>query len=255
MEVTKKIIISIIFIIYITVLPCLASGQNAYDLLEEAKQNIDKNEMVEARKKINYIFRKKIKYLYVNAYDLRGQINYKEGKYKTAIKDYTKALNINPKDYTAYVGLGDIYLDLKNYDLAMKNYIYSIEIASTYDAYNGKGYIKLSYLNDIGGAIDDLTKAININPKREEAYINRGFAYYSNKNYKKAVIDFNQAKKLSSENPETYYYCAMCNMKLNSNKSVIINDLRKAKSLYIKSKNTDRISECYNLLLKMELNK
>ena len=100
-----------------------------------------------------------------------------------------------------------------------------------------------------------MTKAININPQKEEAYINRGFAYYSNKNYKKAVIDFNQAKILSSENPDTYYYCAMCNMKLNSNKSVIINDLHKAKNLYIKSKNTDKISECYNLLLKMESNK
>lgn len=184
---------------------------------------------------------------------MRGQINYKEGKYKAAIRDYKKALKFNSKDYIAYVGIGDVYLDLKNYDLAMKNYIYFIEITSTHEAYNGKGYIKLAHLNDISGAIEDLTTAINLNPKRDEAYINRGFANLNVKNYEKAIIDFSHAKKLSTKNPDVYFYNALCNIKLNSNLENITSDLYIAKDFYIKNQNIDKINECNNILLKLEL--
>ena len=109
MKISPKILIVFIFLLTLQhlVLPCSAKNKDNYILPEEIQNDIDKNELFEARKRVSYIFKKRIKYLYSSAYDMRGQINYKEGKYKAAIRDYKKALKFDSKDYIAYVGIGD----------------------------------------------------------------------------------------------------------------------------------------------------
>ena len=59
------------------------------------------------------------------------------------INDYNKAIELNPKDATAYVNRGIAYNALGNYQQA----------------------------------INDYNKAIELNPKDAEAYYNRGNAY------------------------------------------------------------------------------
>ena len=61
-----------------------------------------------------------------------------------AIKDYTKAIELDPRDTHAYYNRGNTYYKKGQYDQAIKEY----------------------------------TKAIELNPKLAEAYDDRGFAYF-----------------------------------------------------------------------------
>ena len=53
--------------------------------------------------------------------------------------------------------------------------------------------------------IENLTKAIELNPKDANAYYKRGTAYYKLKEYDKAIADYNRAIELDPKNAETSY--------------------------------------------------
>ena len=55
-------------------------------------------------------------------------------------------------------------------------------------------------------AIQDLNKAINLNPSLSEAYLSRGVAYSQLGRRIAAIADFNQAIKINPKNAKAYYY-------------------------------------------------
>jgi tetratricopeptide (TPR) repeat protein len=79
-----------------------------------------------------------------------------------AISDYTKAIEINPKNADTYYNRGLIYYKQRNFTQA----------------------------------ISDFTKAIEINPKNAGAYNNRGVAYYIEREYRKAWADVHKVEEL-----------------------------------------------------------
>ena len=90
-----------------------------------------------------------------------------KGEYDKAIKEFTKALEINPKDATIYNVRGVAYYDKGQYDQA----------------------------------ISDYNKAIEINPKYTDAYINRGITYFVKlENKAKGCADFKKACELGECN-------------------------------------------------------
>jgi tetratricopeptide (TPR) repeat protein len=52
-------------------------------------------------------------------------------------------------------------------------------------------------------ALADYTEAIRLDPKNDEAYFNRGNAYYDKEDYDSALDDYNEAIRLSPR-PEFY---------------------------------------------------
>ncbi|WP_442948973.1 tetratricopeptide repeat protein [Nostoc sp.] len=76
----------------------------------------------------------------------RGYARHFLKDYQAAIKDYTQAIQIAPKNVTAYIKRGDAQYSLKKYQ----------------------------------AAIDDYTKAIRLSPDSVDAYKNRGFVYEKN---------------------------------------------------------------------------
>ena len=70
--------------------------------------------------------------------------------------------------------------------------------------YFNKGIDKVN-LKDYNGAIIDLTKAIAINPKYEEAYVVRAEAKYNLENYKGAIADLTDAIDINPKCAEAYY--------------------------------------------------
>ena len=83
----------------------------------------------------------------------------KNGLYDSAISDFNKAIEIDPKHDKAYNSRGNVY--------------------------NVKGLFDL--------AISDFNEAIDINPKYADAYGNRGYAYSAKGLYDLAISDFNKA--------------------------------------------------------------
>ena len=98
------------------------------------------------------------------AYDNRGFAYSKKGLYDKAIADFTKALELNPKDTYAYNNRGF--------------------------AFSQKG------LHD--KAIADSTKAIELEPRNAVSYQSRALAYEGYKQPEKALSDWSKAIELST---------------------------------------------------------
>lgn len=75
-------------------------------------------------------------------------------------------------------------------------------------------YIGGSERFDYKGAIEDFTKAIELDPKDASAYSTRGYCKYKLKEYAGAVEDYNKAIKLYPENGGTYNERGNCKQKL-----------------------------------------
>jgi len=94
-----------------------------------------------------------------------GNTKYKNGDAEGAIKDYDKAIALKP-DY--------------------------------YKAYNNRGIIKGSVLQQYNEAIPDFNKAIEIHPDYAEAYLGRGSSKYNIKDYTGACNDWHKASELGN---------------------------------------------------------
>jgi len=94
-----------------------------------------------------------------------------EKDYIGAIKDYTKAIELNPR--MAY-------------------------------AYSRRGLTKYM-LQDYYGAISDYGKSLEINPNEVEVYYLRGHAKFLLKENEEAILDLNTAIKLDSIYIDAYY--------------------------------------------------
>lgn len=77
--------------------------------------------------------------------------------------------------------------------------------------------IKLLEKQEFGGAIENFTKAIKLNPKYSEAYNNRGIAYTGKGDSEKALADYNAAIELDPE----FFYAFINRGKLYSDKNEI----------------------------------
>lgn len=108
--------------------------------------------------------------------------------YKNALADYTKAIQLEPNNYDAYLGRGKVERLLKDYNNSIKDYTKAIELnPSDYKGYAGRGVSKFE-LKNYADSIDDYTKAIDINP-------NDGWVYLYRSNCKKELQDFKGAEQ------------------------------------------------------------
>jgi tetratricopeptide (TPR) repeat protein len=97
-----------------------------------------------------------------------------------------------------------VYYDKRNYDQAIEDYSKAIELNPQYaDAYSNRGnayYDKRNY----DQAIEDYSKAIELNPQYAIAYYNRGNAYYNKRNYDQAIEDYSKAIELNPQYADAY---------------------------------------------------
>jgi tetratricopeptide (TPR) repeat protein len=79
-------------------------------------------------------------------------------------------------------------------------------------------------------AIADSSKAISLNRKYVNAYINRGIAYYHQRNYKEAIANYNKAIELAPSNAIAYNNRGLAYTRLG-NQQAAQADKRKAAAL------------------------
>ncbi|HEY0051287.1 MAG TPA: TonB family protein, partial [Pyrinomonadaceae bacterium] len=99
-------------------------------------------------------------------YRKRADENVGKGEYALAVNDYSRAIELNPKEVSVYLNRGLAHYNQKNYDLA----------AADYD------------------------KAIELNPKDSMLYFNRGNSFEKMGNLQKAVGDYRKAFELDAGN-------------------------------------------------------
>jgi tetratricopeptide (TPR) repeat protein len=164
------------------------------------------------------------------AYNNRGFAYDDRSDYQKAIKDYSTAINIDPKFVISYNNRGNAYVSLGNYQEALKDFTTAIIIDSKYvNAYNNRGNAYVS-LGGYQEAIKDFTTAIIIDSKYAKAYNNRGNAYVSLGSYQEAMKDFNTAITLERWYAEAYYNRCDAYVNLGSHQEAL-NDCSMAISL------------------------
>ena len=110
--------------------------------------------------------------------DKDGELNLcAEDEDESTYEDYTKAIELDPKDATNYSARGNAYGELEKYPEAIADYTKAIELdpkdATNYSA-RGNAYVELKKYEE---AIVDYTKAIELDPKDATNYYARGYAY------------------------------------------------------------------------------
>jgi Flp pilus assembly protein TadD len=132
---------------------------------------------------------------YAVTYNNRGNAYYELKNHEKAIEDYNKAIELNPEYATAYYNRGNAYGKLKKHEKAIEDYNKAIELNLEYAAaYNNRGnaYGELKKHEE---AIEDYNKAIELNPRDAKAYANRGMIrLISNEDLYKAIADFKCAR-------------------------------------------------------------
>jgi len=93
-----------------------------------------------------------------------------KGEYDKALKDYTQAIQINPKDSDIYNNRGNTYYNKREYDKAFDDCNKAIEINSKNDKAYGTRGRTYSDSGMYDKAFDDFKKAIDLNPKSDMAY-------------------------------------------------------------------------------------
>ena len=137
-------------------------------------------------------------------YYMRGRSYLKNRQYDQAIYDFTRALELTGGGdknlrFLIYEMRGNANFGENNWTSAIRDY--SGAVAEDVDNKNVK-YVYLNsgwaYLNnnDPGSAIKDFDRAISIDPKLADAYFGRGKAWLKNGDPQRALADAKEALKL-----------------------------------------------------------
>ena len=153
---------------------------------------------------------------YADEYYEQGLVFYKSMEYDRSIDDFTKALEINPKDkenHKVYYMRGRSYLENRQYNEAINDFTKALEICPDTDKATKFSIIEsrgnaYHALNKNDAAFTDFSDAIALNPKHENikyVYNNRGWILQSQKDYKKALKDYYAALAIDPAFAPSYY--------------------------------------------------
>ncbi|PSB04588.1 tetratricopeptide repeat-containing S1 family peptidase [Merismopedia glauca] len=142
---------------------------------------------------------------------------------------------VAPKADDFYLQANDKY-EKGNYQEAIENYTKAIEIDPQYtNAYNNRG-IAYGNLGNYQQAISDYARAIALNPQDPDAYYNRGNAYDDLGEYQKAISDYDRAITLNPQDLEAYNNRGIAYRKLGDYQKAI-SDYNRAIALNPRSPN------------------
>ena len=142
---------------------------------------------------------------YTNAYFNRAYTKNDIGYYEDAIQDYTKVIELNPNDTSAYFYRGSINSNIQNYEEAIEDFNKAIELKpNNAKAYCNRGLAKHE-IKEYKSAIEDYTKAIELDSNDTYAYYNRGNTKFDLQDYKGALEDYTNAIKLDPNDTKSYY--------------------------------------------------
>ena len=120
-------------------------------------------------------------------------------KFKDAIGDYNKLIELNPDSHFLYYSRGKANIHLEQYKDAVTDYNAAIHINPNYvEAYLDRGKANI-HLKQYEEAIKDYNAAIHINPNYAQAYLDRGKANVHLEQYEEASQSFQTALQFAEQ--------------------------------------------------------
>ncbi|EFJ48329.1 hypothetical protein VOLCADRAFT_91119 [Volvox carteri f. nagariensis] len=161
----------------------------------------------------------------IEQYNLRAFALRQQGKLVEAVREYTRALELDSNHFKTLFNRGFTYdrghgwlsrlPPLGELEAAVEDYTAALQVdpQSSYAHYN-RG-ITRDRLQDFAGAVADFTAAICLEPNSADFYHNRGFALRKQGMFEAAVQDYTMAIKLNPNHCRAYYNRAFCHDRLN----------------------------------------
>jgi len=135
---------------------------------------------------------------YYDAYIHLGLLHFNQPN--SLAKDYLKnALRVEPNSMEALYAFAMICQEKGDYNESIETYHKIVSIEEYREPYFNLGFIHQEYLKVYDVAIENYTKAIEIEPRYLEAYYNRGLCYEEMEDLKKAEEDFRTTLKLNPQ--------------------------------------------------------
>ena len=110
-----------------------------------------------------------------NSMYVQGMQSYDEGKYVSAVSYFTRAIWDDPTNEQLYYLRGNAYSKLNNYEDALKDYTRAIKLNPAKEFYQNRGLTYLALDNYINAAAD-FSKALKYDPNNSELHFNKGYA-------------------------------------------------------------------------------
>lgn len=156
----------------------------------------------------------------------RGMAKYEQKDYKGALREYNRALRIEPKNAEAYLHRSKAKLQLYNNEGALKDCEAAIKIDSTYsDAFVWRGKVKV-FFSDNAGAIADYQKAIQLDSSNADAYVSWGYAIYLSNEYRNelssSIEKFDKALAINPKHRYAYFYRGQVKAALGEHEGALI---------------------------------
>ncbi len=159
--------------------------------------------------------------------------------WKDEVSIWSDVVIKSPNKARPFVNLGNALKNIGQFDVAIEDYTKAININPKFsDAYYNRA-VAYDKLSQWGKAITDYSKTIEINPKYLEAYNNRGADYGKLEKWNEAIVDYNAAIKIDSNNAMPYYNCGIAQGSLEQWDTAII---YYSKAIKIDPKYTSAIS-------------
>ncbi|MGO9597505.1 MAG: tetratricopeptide repeat protein [Isosphaeraceae bacterium] len=137
-------------------------------------------------------------------YKNRGDVNHDNGDDDSAIRDFSKAIELNPKYAGAYLDRGISLTAKGKLREAIADLREAIKLDPKYSFnYNALG-VALTRAGDHDEAIANYTKAIEVFPGYGMFYRNRGLAWAAKGQLDHAIGDYGHAIELSSRDTQAY---------------------------------------------------
>ena len=121
-----------------------------------------------------------------------------------AVADFTQVIELAPGQTTSYLGRGQAETNLKQFEPALTDLSKAIELKpDDPNAYRFRGFANIGKA-DWNAAIADYDKAIEMNPQDEQAYVWRAFAKRSLRNYQDALVDYTKAIEINPNDADAF---------------------------------------------------
>jgi tetratricopeptide (TPR) repeat protein len=99
-----------------------------------------------------------------------GMMQHKNDNLRDALNSFTQVLNNIGKDRLVFESRGLVYMDMKNYNMAIEDFNQAIQFDETYpDNYHYRGLARIE-LHQLKEAIDDFNLALELDSKKPDIF-------------------------------------------------------------------------------------
>ncbi len=175
----------------------------------------------------------------------RAQYYRDQGDFEKAMADYSTAISVSPNRQDHLNSRGKTYFDAamsgkykgrerELTEKAIADYRNALtkDIAKPKDRSETQANLgaALAASGQFGPAIQELSKAIEIDPTNKNAYLNRSLAFFSTQQYARAVEDYTKILEIEPRNANIWYERGLCKNGIQQYQSAV-EDFNKAISL------------------------